>query len=219
MSAKSSNTIRVAIIGANGGIGRKVVELALQQGHFVRAVVRNPANLILTHPNLEIQRGDVMDLESLRPLFENVDVVTCVVGKNSAKETTLYSKGNENVLQAMEMTGVRRVFFISASGIEVNPTHSLIMRLATRFILQKILKHMYADLERMEKMVKNSTLDWTIVRPPRLTDEPITSKYRVSINRPLDNPWTISRSNVAHYIVHHLTTAETFRSTIEISDL
>lgn len=218
MHSRSSEMVRVAVIGANGGIGRRVVEQSLLQGYFVRAVVRNPASFTLTHPNLDVRIGDVMDIESLNALLGGMDAVISTIGKSSVKETVLYSRGNENVIKAMEVSDVRRVFFISASGIEVNPTHSLIVRLATRFILQKVLKHMYADLERMEAMIKRSALDWTIMRPPRLTDNAVTGRYRISVNQYLENPWAISRADLAHYIVNQMTNEEIFRSTVELSD-
>src|SRR5262245_7712936 len=122
---QKSPLYNILVIGANGGIGRQSVELALKQGHHVTAVLRNPANLILTHPNLEIVKGDIMHPETLKRYLENKDAIISAIGKNSLKPTTLYSDGNRNLLNLMKEAGIRRVFFISAAGIDVSPGQSL----------------------------------------------------------------------------------------------
>jgi len=217
MKEEYSQPLRIIVIGANGGIGKQVVELALKEGHHVIAFLRDRTKLMITHPNLKIAEGDLMKPGSIEPFLETSDVVISAIGNSSLKKTTLYSQGNQNLIHTMERAGTERVFFISASGIDVNPSHSFIIRFATKYILQKILKHMYADLERMESLVKRSPLNWTIVRPPRLTDESVTGNYRVAINRFIENPMTISRADVAHYMIHHLLTKEIFRTTVELA--
>jgi putative NADH-flavin reductase len=207
----------IAILGANGGIGRQAVELALAQGHRVTAILRNPANLTLIHPNLTVVKGDVMQPGTLEPHLANKDAVLSVIGKTSLKETTLYSQGNKNLLGAMEKAGSRRVFVVSASGLEINPSHSFIVRLAAKYILQKLLKRMYADLERMEALVKQSPLNWTIMRPPRLTNAPATGHYRFSINRFLKNGLSISRADLAHFMLHNIANEQIYKTTVEVA--
>lgn len=207
----------IVVLGANGGIGRQVVLLALQYGHKVTAILRNPDNLALKHPNLHTVKGDVMHPETLEKYMENSDVIISAIGKNSLKPTTLYSQGNKNILRAMQKAGATRVFFISASGLRVNPTHSLIVKLATRYILQKLLKNMYADLERMEEIIKATDLNWTIMRPPRLTDKPATGLYRSSINAILKNGLSISRADLAHYILNNISNEAIYQTTVEIA--
>lgn len=207
---------RIAILGANGGIGKQAVAIALQEGHFVTAILRNPSNLEMTHPNLKIVQGDVMAPATLEKHLSDQDAVFSAIGKNSFKETTLYSEGNKNLLDAMKKSGINRAFFISASGLEVNPTHSFFVRFATKFILQKLLKNMYADIERMEKIVKQSSVNWTILRPPRLVDKDLTGKYRFAVNAILKNSLTVSRAEVAHFMIHHVSDPSTYKSTIEI---
>jgi len=214
---QTSPPYNILVIGANGGIGRQSVELALKQGHHVTAVLRNPANLILTHPNLEIVKGDIMHPESLKRYLENTDVIISAIGKNSLKPTTLYSDGNRNLLNLMKEAGIRRVFFISAAGIDVSPGQSLFVRLATKYILQKLLRNMYADIRAMEKIVKASDLNWTIVRPPRLTDKPSTGRYRFAINKFLKNCLTISRADVAHFMINNINNEAAYKKTIEVA--
>ena len=208
------------IIGANGGIGRQCVELALKEGHHVTALLRNPAKLNIAHPNLQIIKGDVMQPDTLERALENQDAVISAIGVSggvgSDKPTVLYSQGNANLLQAMSEKGVKRAFFISASAVEISPVLPFYVRWAAKYILQKLLKYMYADLRTMEMFVKESHSDWTIIRPPRLTDKPATGNYRTAINAFLKNALSISRADVAHYIINNINNAATYRGVIEI---
>lgn len=208
---------KLAVIGANGGVGRQVVELALAEGHHVTAIVRDPAKLVFDHENLQIVKGDVLNPVSLANHLDNQDAVVSAIGKNSTKPTTLYSQGSRNLLEALKSTSTKRVFFISASGLEVNPSHSWLVRFLTRYILQKILKQMYADLWTMEAIVKGSELDWTIMRPPQLTNGPLTRRYRFSVNHFLENGLRISRADLAYYIIHNIANERLLKTTVEVA--
>ncbi|MDB5011643.1 MAG: family oxidoreductase [Mucilaginibacter sp.] len=210
-------TLNVVVLGANGGIGKHAVLSALNAGHQVTAILRTPANLEITHPNLQIVQGDIMKPETLDKYLENKDVVISAIGKNSLKKTTLYSQGNKNLIDAMKRAGVNRAFFISASGLEVNPTHSLLVKFLTKFILQTLLRNMYADLWEMEKIVKESNINWTIMRPPKLLNSPETGKYRTAIDHYLNKGLEISRADVAHFIVNNLTNKAIIKKTVEIA--
>lgn len=75
---------------------------------------------------------------------------------------------------------------------------------------------MYYDLLQMEKIVKNSDANWTIIRPPQLTDGPETGNYRIAINEFLKNGLKISRADVAHFIMHHISDPGIYKTTVEI---
>lgn len=217
MNIQESITRRIVVIGANGGIGKQAVVQALERGCAVVAVVRNPDSVGMSHPKLQITKADVMKPQTLAGLFGKDDVVISAIGKNSTGETTLYSEGDKHILQAMMSAGAARFFAVSAAGIVVNPTHNLLLRWATKNILQRILKNMYADLERMEHVVKGSDLNWTLVRPPRLTDGAQKGRYRVSINDFVRNGQQISRADVADFILNNLDNQDIFRKTVELA--
>ncbi|WDF75859.1 SDR family oxidoreductase [Mucilaginibacter sp. KACC 22773] len=213
--------MNIFIAGANGGIGRQAVEQALQAGHRVTALVRNPAKLQLMHPNLNIIQGDIMQPESFADEIKGQQIVLSALGVSgglfSDKLTTLYSQGNANILKAMERHGVKRIICISASAVEISPVIPWYVRLVARYVIQKLLKHMYADLRRMESIVKDSSADWTIIRPPQLTDKPLTANYRTAVNGFLKNCLRVSRADVGHYMVNNLVNKETYKSTVEIA--
>jgi putative NADH-flavin reductase len=213
--------MNIFIAGANGGIGRQAVEQALQAGHRVTALVRNPAKLQLMHPNLNIIKGDIMQPESFADEMKGQQIVLSALGVSgglfSDKPTTLYSQGNANLLKAMEQHGVKRIICISASAVEISPVIPWYVRLVASYVIQKLLKHMYADLRRMEAIIKDSSAEWTIIRPPQLTDKPLTGNYRTAVNRFLKNCLQVSRADVSHYMVSNLVNKEIYRATVEIA--
>ena len=216
-------TMKLFIAGANGGIGRQAVEQALQAGHQVTALVRDPAKLALTHLNLRIVKGDIMQPDTFAHQLKGQQVVISALGVSGGslfgdKPTTLYSQGNANLLKAMEQYGVKRIFCISASALDISPVIPWYVRLVAKYIIQKLLKHMYADLRRMENIVKASRTDWTIIRPPQLTNGSLTGHYRTALNAFLKDCLKISRANVAHFIVNDLTNEATYRTTVELAD-
>lgn len=214
---KKSSLLNIVVLGANGGIGSQAVLQALKAGHKVTAILRTPDNLKFIHPNLQIVQGDVLKPDALEEHLKNKDVVISAIGKNSLNKTTLYSQGNQNLIAVLKKTGTNRVFFISASGLEINPTYSLIMKFIIKFILQKLLRKMYADLWKMESIIKESKIDWTIMRPPKLTNGPETEKYRFEIDGFLNQGLKISRADVAHFIIHNLNNEAIIKKTVEVA--
>jgi putative NADH-flavin reductase len=214
---QTHQVLNILVIGANGGIGRQTVDLALAAGHKVTALVRNPAKLTIKHANLEIVQGDVMHHETFEKYLENKDAVISAIGVNSLKPTTLYSEGNKNLIATMNKKGIKRAFFISASAIEISPVQPFFVRLFTKYILQKILQNPYDDQRIMERLIKESDINWTIMRPPRLLDKPATGHYRVAINVFLKNCLTISRADVAHFMISNIKNETTYKAIIEIA--
>lgn len=211
------SALDILVIGANGGIGRQTVEIALQAGHNVTALLRNPAKLNITHANLQVIKGDVMSPETFEDYLQDKDAVISALGTNTInKPTILYSEGNKNLSKAMKKKGVRRAFFISASALEISPVLPFYVRFAEKYIVQKILRHMYDDLRLMENIIKETDTDWTIMRPPRLIDKPVTGEYRFAINSFLKNCLSISRADVAHFMINNITNEATYKTTIEI---
>ncbi len=207
----------IMVIGAGGGIGLQVVKQALAAGYKVKALVRNPEKLPLRHEDLSIIKGDVLKPETYSFSLPGVSAVISALGAHGTGPTSLYSAGNRVLLEEMKRAGVSRMYCISASGLDVNPTHPFIVRWLTRNLLQRILRNMYADQRIMESIVRASHLNWTIVRPPRLTDKPVTGNYRTAIDQMLRKPYTIARADVAHFMLHSLSDERTFGHLVEVA--
>ena len=206
--------MNVIVFGANGGIGHNVVEQALAAGHTVTAVARRPESVTIQHPQLTVRRGDVLDAASVAPLLAGQQAVVSAIGSDSRAPTVLYSQGVANILKAMEPAGVRRILCISATGLDPG---QWFQHYVAKPILWAVLREMYTDLMRMEELVKRSSVDWTIVRPPQLSDKPRTGHYQVSCNEHLPAAWAISRADVADYMLNHLTDRATFKTWVEVA--
>lgn len=210
--------MKISILGATGGIGSQVLKMALDAGHEVVAIGRRPELINVKHHALRIAKGDVLNEKTFAGALKGVDVVVSAIGVRNTKPTTLYSEGIKNITSAMKDAGVERLLCISALPVDgVTPGMPLIMKVVTRFILIPLLKNNYADTLRMEKAVESSGLKWTIIRPPKLTNKEPAGRYRVSVGGHLRSPWSISRADVADFIVRHLDDASTFMKRVEIA--
>ncbi|MCI0711337.1 MAG: SDR family oxidoreductase [Chloroflexi bacterium] len=209
--------MKVVVFGATGGTGIHVVRQALAAGHAVTAVARRPAAVDIQHECLKVIQGDVMEPDTIAEAMRGQDVVVSALGTTSTRPMTLYSEGTGNIMAVMQVAGVRRLLCVSAGGVEVPSGRPLLQRLIIRYILQRILRHLYADMLRMEAAVQSSNLNWTIIRPPRLTDGSCTGRYQIVVNQPLLKGWQISRADLAHCIVTHLDDPAFQRSIVELA--
>jgi len=207
---------KIIVFGATGGTGKLVVEQALEAGYQVTVVVRNTDAVAARHKNLEIIKGDVFQPITFENTMNVKDAVVSCLGTHKRGPTTVYSKGVNNIIMAMQKAGANRIICISAAAVIVPPKSSFILKFVVKNILQRIFKYMYADMLLMEKLLAESELNWTVIRAPRLTNAKGKGKYRTDINDYLRNPSNISRADLADYIVNHLTDEKTFKAKIEI---
>jgi len=211
---------QVLVIGGNGGIGKQCIQMALDAGCYVTAILRTPAKLTIQHPNLTVVQGDITNPASVMPYLQNMDAVISAVGASGGllgdKPTTLYSDSAKLILSGLNPAAHTHAFFISASAVEISPVLPFFVRFFARYVLQKLLKHMYRDLLNMETIVKQSSANWTMIRPPQLTDGEATGNYRVAINQFLRKGLKISRADVAHFIINHIDDTEIRNATVEI---
>lgn len=206
--------MKLVVFGSTGGIGAQVVEQALAVGHEVTAVARRPSAVTLRHDCLRVVQGDVLDAASVHAAIRGQEVVVSAVGARDRSPTTVYSAGVTHMLEAMQAEGLRRLFCVSASGLDPEP---LWQRLIAKPMLWLILKNMYTDLVLMENEVSASGLEWTILRPPQLTDAARTGHYQVAVNHHLGRVRKISRADVADYIVRHLKDETSYGGVVELA--
>lgn len=206
--------MNVIVFGSTGGIGRESVRQALDAGHTVTAVARRPNAIEINHPRLTVVKGDAMQPDTLTAPMQGQDAVISALGIAKEGPTTLYSQGVSNIITAMRAAGVRRILCISASGLDPGPWWQ---RVFAKPLLWRAFNGMYSDLVRMEALVQASGLDWTVVRPPRLSDKPRTGKYQVAVNAHLKSGFTLSRADTADYMVRHLDDRATYCGVVEIA--
>ena len=206
--------MKIIVFGATGGTGREVVIQVLSAGHQVTAVVRTPSRLTIQHEHLNILQGDILEPQTFCQAMVGQDVVVSAIGVADRAPTKIYSVGLMNILMAMHDANVRRLICVSASGLDPGP---LVQKLIAKPLLWTLFKEGYTDMLNMEIIVRASPVDWTILRPPRLTDDPRTGKYNVAVKKPLTHGWKISRADLADYIVTHLNDPLIHQAMVEIA--
>lgn len=213
--------MNIALIGATGGTGRAFIDQALIAGHKVTALVRNPAKLQTESDKIQIVQADARKLESLKgALCGQFDAVVCIVGASglieARKVTDLYSTAARNLCHVMSSLGLSRLIVVSSSGVESQENdHWFYVHVLKRFFLNS----MYEDMLRMEALVKESVLDYTIVRPPYLTSGKAKGQYRVSTKGNFKDDRTLTRADLAHFLLRAASDPASYcRLTVALSE-
>lgn len=205
--------MNVLVFGASGATGREVVRCALDRGHAVRAFVRDPAKLRIGHARLATVVGDVVEYASVERAVGGADAAVSALGSgNSLGPDPALIDGVRNIVRAMEQAGVRRLVYLSMLG--VGGSGWQLGFVDRHVVLPLLLRNVMRDHAEKERLIERSTLDWVIVRPPRLTNGPYTGHYRAgkdASERTLLA--SISRADVADFMVKQLTDDRYLRGT------
>ena len=192
--------MKLAIFGATGGIGIELVKQALERGHSVTAFVRNPAQLADKSDGLTIVTGDINDLAGVERSIQEQDAVICALGARDLKKTMIRTTGTVNIINAMMKNNVRRLIVISAMGVGASWNN---LSMVNKLFFAILLKSAREDHEAQEAAVKESGLDWTIIRPSGLVNTPGTGEYSVGENIRAKTS-QIPRADVADLILNEL---------------
>jgi len=195
--------MRLLILGASGGTGRALIRQACARGHEITAFVRSPQKLGALGDCVTVRQGDPRNVTELRAILPGHDAVVSVLGPPGPGPTTILRSGARSAVEAMRATGLRRLIVVSAAVLfdDLGFPGALLRR--------TLLKNVAEDSAEMERIVTASGLDWTIARPPRLTNGPLTGRYRVA-NERLPNRsalTSISRADVAHFLLSEVETS------------
>jgi putative NADH-flavin reductase len=224
--------MKLTIFAATGGIGRQILEQAVDAGHDVTAVVRNPQKLPAElRRQVRVVTADLAapNPEALKPAVEGADAVLSGLGATSNSEAGVATLGTRAITAAMKAAGVRRIVVVSAAPIGTvpspgrpnppkhDPGDGFFMRHLGAPLTKAAFRKHYADLAQMEDILRGSDLDWTAVRPPRLIDKPLTGTYRTARGQNLRRGIFISRADVAHSMLRALEQPETIKQTIGIA--
>jgi putative NADH-flavin reductase len=221
--------VKLTVVAATGGIGRQVLDQALAAGHDVAAVARNPSTLPQAVRAVAADLA-VADPVALEAAVAGADAVLSGLGPRSRADAGIASTGTRAVVQAMQATGVRRIVAVSAAPVATvaspgrphpprhDPGDGFLMRHLLTPALVAALRDVYADLALMEDVLRDSGLEWTVVRPPRLTDRPLTGSYRTAIGRNLRRGLLVSRADVAHLMLDVLERPETIGQAVGIAN-
>jgi putative NADH-flavin reductase len=224
--------MKLTIFAATGGIGRQILEQAVDAGHDVTAVVRHPQKLPdELSSQIRVVSADLAapDPATLASAVQGAGGVLSGLGPRSKAETGIAARGTQAIVAAMKAAGARRIVVVSAAPIGTvpspgrpnppkhDPGDGFIMQHLLNPLVKTALRKNYADLAQMEDILRDSDLDWTAVRPPRLTDKPLTGTYRTAHGQNLRRGLVISRADVAHYMLRTVGQPETIKQTIGVA--
>jgi putative NADH-flavin reductase len=195
----ANSSMRLFVLGATGGTGRALVEQGCQRGHRVTAFVRSPQKLDPAGDGLTVIRGDPRNADELRAVLPGHDAVLSALGPPGIGPTTIVADCARSTVMAMQAAGVRRLLVV---GVAVLFEHDgLLSAIARRTFLRNVAR----DSAEMERIVRASDLDWTIARPPRLTNGALTRACGVAEGRmPPAARLTINRADVADFLLDEL---------------
>ena len=189
--------MKLTIFGATGATGTSLVQQALTAGHDVTAVVRDPARLAIpARHRLRTVTADVLDAAAISPAVDGEDAVISAVGPGTGA-STLRQDGTHSIIQAMQKTGTRRLLIVSGSIVADEGDSPFTRYLLKPLARRTFLRHVCADMRGAEDEIHASNLDWTIMRPPSLTDKAARGTYRTATDRNLPHGFSISRADLA----------------------
>jgi putative NADH-flavin reductase len=197
----SKKSMRLFLLGATGGIGRQLVDQALERHHQVTAFVRRPQKLGAARDGLTVVEGDVRDVNAMSAALAGHDAVLSSLGPPGPARNTITSDSARATVAAMQTTGVRRLLIVGVAALFPD------IGTFGRVVRNTLLRNIADDSAEMERIVKATRLDWTIVRPPRLTNGARTGHYGVADDHlPCGAGWnaTVSRADVAHFMLDEL---------------
>ena len=208
--------MKVLIIGATGATGQILMREALEQGYEVTALARNPSAVAPEDHRPRVLEGNALDASEVEAAVAGQDAVLSALGTRSSRPTTLFSESTHNLISAMDKHGVRRLVCITGIGVGDSKGH--VGFLYDRVFLPLVLRNPYEDKERQEEILRRSDLEWVIVRPARVTDKRATGEYQVFLSGDSYKATTISREDVADFMLAQLTEDRYVHKTPVISD-
>jgi putative NADH-flavin reductase len=223
--------MRLTIFAATGGIGGQLLAQAVTAGHDVTAVVRDPRKLDPSRNGVRVVKTDLATPEPdvLESAVAGADAVLSGLGPRPMADAGIAAHGTRAIVQAMQATGARRILVVSAAPISTvpspgrpnpptrDPGEGFFMRNLFTPSIRVVLRERYADLALMEDVLRASDLDWTIFRPPRLTNKPVTGRYRTAFGQNLRGGGLISRADLAHAMLAAVGQPETVGQEIGIA--
>lgn len=206
--------MRLIVFGATGSTGLEIIRRGLAEGHQVAAFVRKPSKIVIEHDSLTLTVGDVLDPSAVRRAIEGQQIVICSLGTRDLGKNTVRSTGTANIIQAMQEEQVGRLIVISAMGIGDSWSA---LSMINRFFFATLLGNTRREHELQEKLVKESGLDWTIIRPSGLTGSPGTGDYLVGEHIRARTS-RIPRADVADLVIKVIDNQQFFDKAVTITN-
>jgi uncharacterized protein YbjT (DUF2867 family) len=211
--------MKITVFGATGGIGRQLVAQALHHGHDVTAVVRDAARLPISDVALHVVTVPGLEQpDLLRSALIGSHAVLSAVGPRGRKDGPVASTAVRTILNAMDSAGVRRLVAVSAAPVGPVPDgESALNRWLLLPLVGRLLRSVYTDLGEMEAQLLRSSAAWTVIRPPKLVNKPLTGIYRTTLGGNVPRGISISRADAAHLMLAALDQPATVKQAVGVA--
>lgn len=195
----------VAVFGASGRVGSLIVRTALARGFHVRAFVRKASSLSLRDERLRVFEGSVDDLAAVRAAVAGTGGVVVALGPRREDPKPFTAKATATILRAMGDAGVTRIVCLTGAMIgDGYPNRgSFYERMRGRYV--RSAPEIAKDRDEQERLVTRSALDWTVVKPPRLTDKPARGGVKAGTDLTLGMFSSLGREDLAAFLVDQVT--------------
>ncbi len=191
--------MKIIVFGATGGVGQSVVRQGVEAGFEVTAFVRTPSKLDFSHENLKIIQGNAFNQEEVSSAIAGHDAVVSCLGSNQGmKKSTELQEMIKHIVTGMKEHNVERIIYTASAGI-----HKELTGISGKLVM-RMLRNPLIDHRAAVDYIQAHGLNYTIVRPMGLTNNPFTGKYRESATSVPEKSKSIPRADVAHFIVKAL---------------
>lgn len=208
---------KLAIFGATGKTGKHLVRQALEAGHEVTALARDPGKLGITGHHLKVVQGDALDPGAVERTVEGSDAVLNALGHVKGSPADLQVKFVGALLPAMNKHGVKRLVSLTGAGVADPKDQPKLVNNLIVFLLKRLNPAVLADGERHAELIRRSNLEWVLVRGPMLTEAPRKGRYRVG-SVGVNTGTRISRADLADFMLKQVTDNSYVRTAPMVSD-
>ena len=195
--------MKLAVFGGSGRTGRLLIEGALARGHEVRALVRDPAKLPLHHDRLALVRGDATNADDVAATVVGSEAVLSALGHAKGSPKDVQTTATRHIVAAMRAEGVTRVLSLTGAGVRDPGDRPKVVDRVFGLLLGVLARDVIRDADAHARVLRESGLEYTLVRGPRLTDGPRTGVYRVGLVGK-DSGTQASRADIADFMLNEL---------------
>lgn len=207
---------QLAVFGASGQTGGLIVELALARGQAARVLVR-PSAAFDARPGVTVLRGSVEEAKDVLETLSGTDAVCCVFGPRATTAAPFCARATAQVISGMKSAGIRRLVCLTGAMVGDLPRNvSIPMRLLATLYRNQVPR-LAADAAEQERLVMESGMDWTLAKPPRLTDGPATGRVRSGPALRVGLLSRISRRDLASFLVGEIADPHHVRERVYVS--
>jgi putative NADH-flavin reductase len=210
--------MKIAVFGSTGGTGKQLVEKALAAGDYVVVYVRNSSKLNISHEHLKVVQGELTDEPLIESAVSGADAVISALGPRGDSKNKPITRGMQSIIAAMKKQGVRRLIITSTLSAR-DPNDPLNLRTKALVNLVKItMRDAYEEIVSVSEMVRDSDLDWTIVRLTMLNNNPDSGKVKAGyVGKGEVGTW-ISRADLADFLLGQVQDTKYLRQAPAISN-